>query len=82
MSPERSNQPGLDVFWEQADDESLDEHPLERELAHRLGCVARYAQMIADAEASDRVSVIDSLRRECQRHQELADALRDALRRR
>jgi len=82
MSPDRSNQPGLDVFWEQADDESNDEHPLERELVHRLEALTRYTDMIADAEAGGYGGMVEPLRRQRDRQQALVSALRDALRRR
>lgn len=53
--------PGLDFFWEQADAEASDEHPLERELCHRLDALERYRQMILDAQTLGRDDMVDAL---------------------
>ena len=73
--------PGLESFWEIADDEANDENPLERELCNRLDAVARYHGMIADAEASERGSAVDALVRAQEREAAAVQQLRAALRR-
>lgn len=73
--------PGLDAFWEQADVDGSDEHPLERELSHRIDAIARYGGMIADAEANGYEAMARQLGREQEREEMLAQALRRALRR-
>ncbi len=71
--------PGLEAFWQLADDESLDQHPLERELCERLDTLARYQNMLSDAVAADRTDVIDALQRAHDREAELVRSLRRAL---
>lgn len=73
--------PGLDAFWEQADADGSDEHPLERELSHRNDAIARYGGMIADAEANGFDEMVRQLGREQEREETLAQGLRRALRR-
>lgn len=73
--------PGLDAFWEQADADGSDEHPLERELSHRIDAIARYGSMIADAESNGFEEMVRQLGREQDREETLARALRQALRR-
>lgn len=73
------NRPGLDVFWEQADVDDSDEHPLERELGDRLDALARYRRMIADAEANGREHAADLLLEQHEREAELAQRIEQAM---
>jgi hypothetical protein len=79
--PENRYTPGLDAFWEQADLEDSDEHPLERELSHRVDAIARYMRLIADAQANGDEEVIEQLQRQQAREETLAHEIRIALRR-
>jgi hypothetical protein len=79
MPYDRSVTPGIHLFWEQADLESSDDHPLERELRHRVDAIARYHGMIADAEAMGLDSAVEQLTRQCAREQDFARELRAAL---
>jgi len=72
--------PWVDSFWEQADFEDSDEHPLARELSDRLDAIARYGQMIADAAANGDDHAADQLRRQQAREERFARDLRDELR--
>lgn len=81
MAERFSGRPGLDFFWEQADQDGSDENPLERELGDRLDAVARYRSMIADAETNGRPEAARLLLREHDREAEVAARLRDALKR-
>ncbi|MGH7575873.1 MAG: hypothetical protein ACREM1_12215 [Longimicrobiales bacterium] len=80
MRDERQT-PGLDAFWEQADVEASDEHPLERELSHRIDAIARYGGMIADAAANGFDDMVSQLGREQAREETVAQRLRRALQR-
>jgi hypothetical protein len=71
----------LDAFWEQADAEESDEHPLVRELAHRVDAIARYGQLIADAQANGFDEMAEQLQRQQAREENFARELRHALRR-
>lgn len=79
--PDFENLPGRDLFWEQADRDDSDEHPLERELGDRLDAMARYRGMIADAQASGRERAAELLLRQHRREALEADRLRSAIRR-
>lgn len=81
MQHERAPSPGLDFFWEQADREASTEHPLERELVHRLDVLERYRGMIMDAQAGGRDEIVDALLTEHDRQARVVLELRDALRR-
>lgn len=81
MHNDHSHAPGLDAFWEQADVEDSDEHPLLRELAHRVDAIARYGRMIAEAQANGLDEVAEQLQRQQDREESVARELRDALRR-
>ncbi len=70
---------GLDLFWEQADAEALGEHPLQRELDHRVDALARYRAMIVEAHASGREHLATLLKAEHDREQSLARRLRHEL---
>ncbi len=73
---------GLDTFWEAADDDALCEHPLERELCHRLDALERYRQLIMDAQAGGRDDIVDVLVSQHDRQARLIEDLRAALRNR
>lgn len=76
-----SRKPGLDHFWEQADDESSTQHPLERELAERLDALARYRDQILQAEANERSSDAEILMRQHEREYQAVQRLWSAIRR-
>lgn len=76
-----SGKPGLDHFWEQADEESSTQHPLERELAERLDALARYRDQILAAEANDRSADADVLLRQHDREYQAVQRLWSAIRR-
>jgi len=71
--------PGLDFFWEQADAEASDEHPLERELCHRLDVMERYRQMILDAQMTGRDDMVDALVVQHEKQARVVRQLRSAL---
>lgn len=79
MTDSERRRPGLDFFWQQADDEGSGEHPLERELAERTDALVRYRILIADAEAAGRDEAAEMLLKELDREQELVEKLRSAL---
>ena len=76
-----SRKPGLDHFWEQADEESSTQHPLERELAERLDALARYRDQILQAEANERASDAELLLRQHEREYQAVQRLWSAIRR-
>ncbi|MGH7506387.1 MAG: hypothetical protein ACRELX_12080 [Longimicrobiales bacterium] len=80
MSNHHCNFPGIDLFWEQADIEENDDHPLVRELRHRVDAIARYQYMIGEAESMGMDDAVEQLTRQCAREQEVARELRAALR--
>lgn len=81
MPRERASSPGLDFFWEQADADGSDEHPLERELAHRLDACSRYRSLITDAQAGGNEDLVDILIEQHDREAAVVRRIRDALRR-
>lgn len=76
-----SRKPGLDHFWEQADEEGSTQHPLERELAERLDALARYRDQILQAEANERASDAEILLRQHEREYQAVQRLWSAIRR-
>ena len=76
-----SRNPGLDHFWEQADEESSTQHPLERELAERLDALARYRDQILQAESNDRTADAELLLRQHEREYQAVQRLWSAIRR-
>lgn len=76
-----SRNPGLDHFWEQADEESSTQHPLERELAERLDALARYRDQILQAEANERAGDAEVLMRQHEREYQAVQRLWSAIRR-
>lgn len=72
---------GIEFFWEEADLDGLDEHPLERELQHRLDAVIRYQQLIIEAEAAEHTGAIDHLVRQHEREERAVARIRSALER-
>ena len=82
MMKERNCAPGIDLFWEQADIEASDDHPLVRELRHRTDAIVRYQNMIAEAVELGMDAAVEQLSRQCEREQSLARELRQAFGRR
>ncbi|MBX6362278.1 MAG: hypothetical protein IRZ00_00290 [Gemmatimonadetes bacterium] len=79
MTRDHATSPGLDFFWEQADIDASDEHPLERELAHRLDACSRYRALIAEAQAGGHESRVEALIAQHEREELLVRRLREAL---
>lgn len=79
MTKERSCAPGIDLFWEQADIEDNDDHPLVLELRHRADAVVRYRNMMAEAEELGMDAAVEQLARQCEREESLCRELRQAL---
>ena len=73
--------PGLDHFWEQADEEASTQDPLERELAERLDALARYRDQILQADANERESDAELLMRQHEREYQAVQRLWSAIRR-
>lgn len=76
-----SEQAGLGFFWEQAHLDDSGEHPLERELAHRVDALHRYQSMIAEAEAGGRDEMAELLARQLAREEEQCRRLWHAIER-
>ena len=72
-------QPGLELFWEEADLESAPEHPLERELQHQLDVLARYLQLLDDERATARDEALDNLRLRHAQQERVVQSLRREL---
>lgn len=81
MQRDLRSPPGLGTFWEQADFDGSEEHPLERELCERLDALARYARSIAEAQAAGREYAMVILVREHAREEEQVARIRAALQR-
>jgi hypothetical protein len=79
MTKDRICAPGIDLFWEQADIEASDDHPLVRELRHRSDAVVRYRMLIAEAEEQGMDAAVEQLARQCDREESLCRELRQAL---
>src|SRR5688572_19273461 len=73
--------PALDLFWEEADQDDAADHPLRRELAYRLDVLARYEQMLADAQGHGHAGLIATLTKQHRRQLSLIERLEDALHR-
>ncbi len=73
--------PALDLFWEQADQDGSEEHPLLRELCYRTDVMIRFQQMIADAQIDGREDVLDALIEQHERQARVCSRLREELRR-
>ena len=65
----------------QADQDSLGQHPLELELQHRLDVLARYQQLISEAQADGREDVVAAFLAQQARQEEYCRVLRSALER-
>lgn len=74
--------PGLDTFWEAADQDESGQDPLERELDERIDALTRYRRLIADAEANGRDGAADILMKQHDREEAAVRRLREALRQR
>jgi len=81
MERQRFNPPALEAFWQQADEDASEEHPLEREIAERVDALLRYHLLIADAQAEGRDNLVVILRAQEERQERLLRELREALRR-
>jgi hypothetical protein len=79
MMNEPNCAPGIHLFWEQADIEESDDHPLVRELRHRADAVIRYRNMIAEAEEQGMDAAVEQLARQCEREESLCREIRQAL---
>ncbi len=71
--------PGLDLFWEDADLTESGEHPLRRELAHRLDVLTRYERLMAEAQSSGEDELLSNLTAQHSREMRVIEALEDAL---
>ena len=71
--------PGLDLFWEQADYDSSNQNPLERELDERVDALARYRRLISEAQANGRDEAAEILIRQHDREEAAVKRLRSAL---
>jgi hypothetical protein len=71
--------PGLDLFWEQADETGSGQHPLERELDERIDALARYRRLIDEAQANGREDAAEILLRQHDREEQAIQKLREAL---
>lgn len=74
-------EPALDLFWEEADVEAAGEHPLERELAHRVDALVRCERLMADAAAAANDDAVRHLTGHYRRQARMVAALLGALRR-
>lgn len=79
MEQRKNTPPGVEFFWIEADQDGSGEHPLERELGHRLDVLARFQQMIADAQALGRDDMVDELVTQHNRQSQIIWELRSAL---
>lgn len=77
MNVERK--PGLDLFWEQADRDASGQNPLERELDERVDALARYRELIVEAQANGRDEAAELLLRQYDREEQAVRRLRHAL---
>lgn len=76
-----SNPSSLESFWEQADADESNEHPLEREIAERIDALSRYRTLIEEAQAGGRDDVADLLLEQQERQQAVVQGLKQALKR-
>jgi hypothetical protein len=81
MAPDTPREPGLDLFWEEADRDAAADHPLERELAHRIDALVRCEQLMDQAAAAASDSAMAQLESQHRRQREIVDALARALKR-
>lgn len=80
MSDDPFRAPGIDSFWEQADVEGSDDHPLERELGDRLDALARYRRLIDEAATAGLDDAVEQLMAQHAREEELVQRLTHAIR--
>jgi hypothetical protein len=81
MTQNRGNAPALESFWQQADADASDEHPLEREIADLVDALSRYSELIDAAQAEGRDDLADILLEQQARQEEVVHLLWCALRR-
>jgi hypothetical protein len=79
MLSRQNGSSALSFFWEQADHDGVAENPLVVELCFRLDAVARYRQLISDAEAAGQDDVLADLVRAHEHEEQIVDRLRSAL---
>lgn len=79
---ENPRTPGLDTFWEAADQDGSGQDPIERELEEREDALTRYRHLIVEAEANGREGAVEILMKQHDREEEAVRRLREALRRR
>ncbi len=79
---DKRRNPGLDLFWEQADRQGSNQDPLERELDERVDALARYRRLIAEAQANGRDDAASILLRQHEREEAAVQRLRQELGRR
>lgn len=75
------SRPGIDQFWQAADQNGSGQHPLERELDEHVDALARYRRLIAEAQSNGRDEAAEILLRQHDREAESVDRLRKALER-
>lgn len=73
--------PGLDAFWEEADRDGSNEHPLERELCDRIDALARYRRMIGEAQLNGWDDAVDRLLEQHEREERIVNRLSEAIER-
>lgn len=73
--------PGLESFWETCDQDAIGEHPLMRELCHRLDAIQRYRELIADAEYMGDDDAVALLSKQFDQQHAVVRRLREELRR-
>jgi hypothetical protein len=81
MNRDEAPSPGLDFFWEQADQDGSEAHPLARELEYRTDVMIRYQHMIEDALIAGREDVVHALLLQHDRQARFCERLRQELRR-
>jgi hypothetical protein len=74
-----SGNPGLDLFWEQADRAGSGQHPLQRELDDRIDALARYRRLIDEAEDNGREEAAEILLDQYDREEQAIERLREAM---
>ncbi|HWV56507.1 MAG TPA: hypothetical protein VNZ57_03465 [Longimicrobiales bacterium] len=69
----------LGFYWEQADVDGSDEHPLERELGMQLDALARFGRLIDEAQRESRDGQVAVLLKQQARVEEWVRSIRSAL---
>jgi hypothetical protein len=71
--------PGLDLFWEEADLNASGEHPLRRELAHRVDVLTRYERLIVEAQVNGQDDLLHNLTTQHRRELRVIETLQAVL---